>query len=224
MIKIKIGDKSYDIPDTIYVEDWIKISKIGIEDRINWPRIISIIFKNDSKLLEDTPDETIELIMGLLMPLLNKRSETKVEDFEKMSFGEFVDLEVYLSLGYVNHLKDMMKIISPYSNTACKALYAFEKWYEWRSHIYRQYRGLFSNDDELDDRPVKNIDKMSIAKNWYKVIVELAGDDVLKMEEIENQPYRKILNFMSYRKEKMKKEEMEFKKKQREMELKSRRR
>lgn len=223
MIEVKIGDKIYTIPDELPIEDWIKINKLGLENDFNWAKIIAIIFKADLKILEETDIETLRLIIGFLAPLINKRTESKVIDFEKMSFGNFVDLEVYLSLNYTNHIKEMMDILSPYSKTASKALYVIERWMEWRNHIYKQYKGLFENEDSDDDeRVIKAVNKLEIAKSWYKVIVDLANDDILKMEEIENQPFRKVLNFMSYRKGQAKLMELEMKKRQRQYELQKR--
>jgi len=44
-------------------------------------------------------------------------------------------------------------------------------------------------------------DKLATARSWYKIIVGLAQGDVLKLDEVTEQPLKKILNFMALQKE-----------------------
>ena len=53
--------------------------------------------------------------------------------------------------------------------------------------------------DEEED--LENIDPNKIAKGWYRIIADLADNDVLKMDAVTDEPLKKILNFMSLRKE-----------------------
>ena len=76
--------------------------------------------------------------------------------------------------------------------------------------------GLTDKDlDEAEitgDTEVK--DKLLIARSWYKVIVSLAQDNILNIDEVTEQPLKKVLNFMALQKEKVL-EENEAKLKQR---------
>jgi hypothetical protein len=225
MIRININNKEYSLPEELDIETFTKIYKLGVDNDFNYEKIIGLVFNIDPRELEGANEESIQLIMGFIISILNNRYEAPIMDLEKMSFGEFVDLEVYLSFNYINHMSDMMKILSPYTKTGNKAMYVIEKWLEWRAHVYRQYKGLFDLDQEPEEdiRPrVKN--KFEVAKAWYKIIVDLSGDDILKMEAIENQPFKKVLNFMSYRKEQIKIQELEMKKRERQAQLNNRRR
>ena len=60
---------------------------------------------------------------------------------------------------------------------------------------------------------------MSVAKSWYKIIIELSNNDILKVEEIENQPFRKMLNYMAYLKEQKMIQELEMQKNKRKNEI-----
>ena len=46
-------------------------------------------------------------------------------------------------------------------------------------------------------------DKMDVARSWYKVIVALAQDNILRIDEVTEQPLKKVLNFMALQKEKV---------------------
>jgi hypothetical protein len=53
--------------------------------------------------------------------------------------------------------------------------------------------------DELED--VDDTDRQHNARSWYKIIVGLANGDLLKIDEVTQQPLKKTLNFMSLQKE-----------------------
>jgi len=46
-------------------------------------------------------------------------------------------------------------------------------------------------------------DKMHVARSWYRVIVALAGDNLLKIDSVTEEPLKKALNFMAYQKERV---------------------
>lgn len=226
MIKIKVDNDTYDIPEVFDIDKFISIYKLDINEEINWNRIIKMAVEDlDSSIIENMERDMKFMIISFIITNMNKRIESKLNDFDKLSFGEFIDLEVYLSLGYINYLSDIMKILSPYTKTGNGAMWVLEKWLEWRNVVYRQYRGLFEVDKEVDEKDLKYIekDKMLVARTWYGTLVELSGEDILKMEEIENLPFRRAFNFMAYKKDKRKEEELENKKRQRALELQKRR-
>jgi len=220
MIRVNIDKEVYELPTYFDIDKFVNIYKLDISNEGSWNKIISISLGVKEDLIKDADYEIKNLIISFIISMLNERTEAPLVDLEKLTFGEFVDLEVYLSLNYINYLKDVVKILSPYVKTSDKALYVVEKWLEWRNVVYKQYKGLFDLDAEKEegDKLINN-DKMKVAKTWYKVIVDLAGDDILKMEEIEMMPFRKVLNFMSYRKEQRKLMELEERKRKRKYEL-----
>ena len=48
---------------------------------------------------------------------------------------------------------------------------------------------------------LRSADPMQAAHSWYKIIVGLANEDVLKLDEVTAQPLQKILNFMALQKQ-----------------------
>lgn len=154
-------------------------------------------------------EEALELGVAILVQLCNIRTACKVKPANTLTFGEFIDLDVWLTMGIKEHLGDIAKQLVD-SEWADEALFAVEQYTNYRTHIYRQYAELFGlNDDEGDDelQPGK-VDKLLAARNWYKIIVDLANDDILKIDDVTDQPLIKVFNFMALRKEKQLEENM----------------
>lgn len=78
-----------------------------------------------------------------------------------------------------------------------------DQYQQFRIHTYRQYAGLFGlNEPRDDDDDLETVDAKKVAKGWYRIIVDLAANDVLNIDAITEQPLKKILNFMALKKEK----------------------
>ena len=216
MINVQFDNKKIKI-EYITVKQWMQIMRWDITEPNNWDRIIDIVL--DESIVFS--GEQKELLISLIFAFIKNRQECRLIDFEKMTFGNFVDLEIYLAQGYQNNLDKIMDILSPYTKRIDEALYVFERWATWRDFIFKQYKGLFSIDENGDDEEApKHINPTTmVMKNWYKIIVDLAGGDVLKIDMITDQPYRKILNFMAHQKEQIMIANIEQKKKQRQYEL-----
>lgn len=99
-------------------------------------------------------------------------------------------------------------------------MYAIEQYNNYRTHIYRSYKKLFEIEDHQFDGEIDtNFDPLQVARNWYKIIVSLAKDDLLKIDEVTNQPLKKALNFMAYQKERQLEENLKQLQKKREYDL-----
>ena len=216
MINVELGNKKIKI-DHITIKQWMSIMKWDITHSDNWHRIVSIILDDEVYLT----DEQQELLISLIIAFIKVRREVPLKDFEMMTFGQFVDLEVYLAQGYQNTLDKIISILGVETNRIDEALFVFEKWARWRDFIFKQYRGLFSVDndegEEVENKIIKR--EVQVMKSWYKIIVDLAGGDVLKIDMITDQPYRKMLNFMAHQKEQIMIANMEQKKKMKQYEL-----
>ena len=80
-------------------------------------------------------------------------------------------------------------------------MWALDRYAGYRTHTYRQYSRLFGLDELADPDEVLQKDRLATARSWYKIIVNLAQNDVLKMDAITKEPLKKILNFMALQKE-----------------------
>ena len=114
-----------------------------------------------------------------------------------------MDLDCFVSLGIEKHIEDILKILNvdtPWDN---EALASVEQYIKWRTSIYKQYAQLFGikeGDEELVD--VAEFNPKDVSRGWYQIIVELAGEDILKMDQITEEPLHKVLTFLQIKKEK----------------------
>ena len=219
MATININNVGYTIPERLTVEQYYKAIQFDWEDPKYYPMIIAQLTGAPLALLAKAGDESLTLAIALIVKSMNDRRECTMIDLEGIAFGQFVDLDVYLALGLDKHFSDITAILAPGVEWADEAMWAIDKYAAFRTFTYRQYKVLFGITEkdlaqaEIEgDTEVK--DKMQVARAWYKVIVSLAQDNILKLDEVTEQPLKKVLNFMSLQKEKVM-EENEAKLKQR---------
>ena len=205
MVTININNKAYKIPERLTVEQYHSMLQFDWEDPTFYPKIVGTLVGCNPLRLINAPQESMVLAISFIVKSMNERKECKTIDLEAMTFGQFVDLDVYLSLGLEKHFKDIIALIAPEAKWADEAMWAIERFAHFRTYTYRQYKTLFGlTDREIDEAEHKaDIDKMQVARSWYKVIVSLANDNILNLDEVTEQPLKKVLNFMALQKEKV---------------------
>lgn len=199
MVKFTIEDTEYKITERFTVQQWKDIVCWDFEDKANWPRIISTATGAPLKYLTNVEEESLELGIVFIVSVINARKETKIRDFNTITFGEWIDLDIYLNWGADKHIEGILEILSPKTKMADEALWVIEKYSEWRLFMYKQYTKLFGLDEPQGDGEGPQQD---IAKSWYHVIISLANEDLLNIDAVTEQPLKKALNFMSWKKEK----------------------
>jgi hypothetical protein len=200
MVKFKIEDTTYEITERFSIEQWKQIVKWDFEHKPHWPRIISTATGAPLEYLQEVTEESLELGIVFIATVINSRKEVAIKDFNDITFGEWIDLDIYLNYGVDKHIEDILAILSPKLKWANEALWVIEKYSEWRLFIYKQYGKLFGLDEKESSSEGPQMD---IAKSWYNVIISLAQEDLLKIDAVTDQPLKKALNFMAYKKEKM---------------------
>ena len=208
MAQININNVGYTIPERLTVEQYYKAIQFDWEDPKYYPMIIAQLTGAPLALLAKAGDESLTLAIALIVKSMNDRRECTMIDLEGIAFGQFVDLDVYLALGLDKHFGDITAILAPGVEWADEAMWAIDKYAAFRTFTYRQYKVLFGlTDKDLTEAQAEGEtevkDKMQVARAWYKVIVSLAQDNILKLDEVTEQPLKKVLNFMSLQKEKV---------------------
>ena len=199
MVKFTIADKEYKIAERFTVSQWKDIIKWDFEYKPHWPRILSTATGAPLEYLEQTVEESLELGIVFIATVINQRKETKIKDFNTITFGEWIDLDIYLNWGADKHIDEILQLLSPDTTMADEALWVIEKYSTWRLFIYKQYTKLFGLDEISEGGDGQTGD---IAKSWYEVIISLANEDILNIDAVTEQPLKKALNFMAYKKEK----------------------
>ena len=205
--KININSKEYEIPERLTLDQYGTLLSYDWQDPTYYPMIVSQLTGAPIDLMNKADEKALTLAMALIVQLMNRREEVEMMDLSDIKFGEFIDLDVYLSLGIDKHLNEIVELLCPKAKWSDQAMWAIEKFAQFRIFTYRQYKVLFGITDKEIDTAIENsaepVDKMYVARSWYKVIVSLAADDLLKIDRVTEEPLKKALNFMAYQKEKV---------------------
>jgi hypothetical protein len=123
-------------------------------------------------------------------------------DFDSITFGQWVDLDVYLSNGITKHLSDIVDVLYDIKDGGDK--YFIEvmgdvtKYINYRKHIYLQYKELFNSPSD-DDSPKM---PQNPAKTWHSILMTVCDDDITKINQVLDMPLIMVFNFLAHRKEK----------------------
>ena len=224
-MQININNKAYKFPAHLTMEQWCHIvDNYDFEDISEYVQIINYLTDAPVELLEKSESGTLELAMAFVIRMLNYRVPTNMINFEELTFGQFIDLDIYLNMGVTKHYGEILEILQVKKEGAEFCMYAIETYNNYRIYIYRQYKKLFEIEDSaFESESEGSVDPLSVARNWYQIIVSLANEDLLKIDEVTDQPLKKALNFMAYQKEKQLEENLKRLKQQREYDLSRRR-
>ena len=201
-IKININEKQYEIPERLTVAQYSKAIQFDWTDPKYYPMVVAQLTGAPISQLNRAHEDAMTLAIAFIVKAMNDRQECKMIDLDSMTFGQFVDLDTYIVGGLEKHYGAIIEILAPNAKYADEAMWAVDQYASFRIYTFRQYAELFGLNEpkfEGDDEPVK--DNMATARAWYKIIVGLAQGDVLKMDEVTEQPLKKMLNFMALQKE-----------------------
>ena len=203
-IKVNIDNTKYSIPERVTIEEWQQLQQWQFENEAHWPWIINAVMHVPVKDFDGADPRSMQLFIGLIVSAMNLRTLKHQPKLDDIKFGQFVDLDCFVSVGIeknIEEILDLLQVDTPWAN---EGLAAIEQYIKWRSTIYKQYAQLFDlndNDSDYIDTDIE-FNPKEVARGWYKVIVELAGEDILKMDQITEEPLHKVLTFLQIKKEK----------------------
>ena len=200
---INIEGVPYTFTDRFTIKEWSQLVQWNFEDSKAWPQILHIATGAPVYYLQQADEEVLGIAIGIVIQTLDRRQPTSHLNFEELTFGQFVDLDVYVTLSIDQHISQILELLEVTTEYSDEAQYVIEQYIKYRTFVYRQYKTLFGLDDSdfTDESKDSVADKMQVARNWYKVIVNLAQNDLTKMDEITDMPLKKVLNFMALQKE-----------------------
>ena len=207
MARININNKAYEIPERLTIEQYQATMAFDWEDVKYYPMVVSQLTGAPIAQLQAADEEALTLAIALIVHQMNVRTKCKLANLDDLTFGQFIDLDVWIGLGVEKHLEDMTTILAPKAKWADEAMWAVEEFAKYRMYIFRQYQALFGlRDKDLEEAKQKidegqRPDPMQVARSWYKVIVSLANRNILNIDEVTDQPLKKALNFMALQKE-----------------------
>lgn len=213
-VTVNINDKKWAIPTRVTIEEWQQLQQWEVDNQAHWPWIVAAISSYDASEFDEAPQDSMQLFIGFIIAATNRRTLKHQPDYTQLTFGQFVDLDCYLSLGIEKNIHNVLELLGVDTPWADEALAVIDQYIKWRATIYKQYSDLFGlnkkdglpNDDEV------MYDPKEVSRGWYMVICELTNWDVLKMDAITEEPLHKILTYLQIKKEKETKEAMEARK------------
>ena len=221
MYTLVIKDKEYTVPDYLTIETWSEVNKYDIRMKMTHNRVISIIMGIPQDEVEIIPDNTKELIMLMVVSLINpivllhykEYNDGKYIDLPSMTLGTFIDLELQIADGIQKNLKGIVEILYNTNidndTNIKKVLGGVNHYLKWRESIYSSYKNLFatgSDDGYADDSDFYKSTVQDIKHSWFEIIMLMANDDILRMDEVTEQPVVKAFNWLAWNKDRQAKE------------------
>ena len=212
-VTVNINDKKWEIPTRVTIEEWRDLQQWEFTNQAHWPWIVSTISSFDAREFDNADPDSMQLFIGFLIAACNKRTLKVQPDFNQLKFGQFVDLDCFLALGVEKNIVQILEVLGVDTPWADEALAVIDQYLKWRSTIYKQYAQLFglNNKDGLPNDD-EQYDSKEVARGWYMVIMELAHNNILHMDEVTEEPLQKTLTFLQIQKELKIKEAMEARK------------
>lgn len=215
-LKIKTEDGAYSFPEP-RISHWKTMQKLA-NDRAMWSLLIASLTECPIAVANELSDEVKALLLNNFIERFEDRKEPTV-DFTKFNFGQFVDLDLWLSLGLEEHLHEICEVIfedhDPLFNDSFDTILAAA---EWRIQVYRDYDEFFglSEYEKAIERGVDIEDseptQQSLQLAWYETI-QLVSDGNLQMSDwVVDQPYVKVLNWLTWKKNKIEQQMLELNK------------
>ena len=213
-VTVNINNKKWAVPTRVTIEEWQGLQQWEFSNQAHWPWIVQSISDYTAQEFDNADPDSMQLFIGFIIAASNKRTLKVQPDFNALNFGQFVDLDCYLSLGTEKNIQEILRVLGVDTPWADEALAVVDQYIKWRATIYKQYADLFglNTTDGLPNDDETMYDPKEVSRGWYLVICELTNWDVLKMDEVTEQPLHKILTYLQIKKEKETKEAQEARK------------
>mgnify|MGYP000040895333 FL=1 len=85
MIKVKLKNRTYKIPESFTIDQWKAISKMDMEDPLNWPKIMGIGMGLPVGKFINATQESLILGASLVINAMGTRKPAPHADFTKLT-------------------------------------------------------------------------------------------------------------------------------------------
>ena len=154
MDKLVIYDTEYDLPKTLTLDVWGEVMELS-KNNPSPQMLVSKCLNIPIADVDQIPDETLELLIGLTYILLNPQDATynkmlfggELINFKKLTLGQFVDLEVYMNQGAGTYIVDICNILYntklPNTTTITDVYKGYLAYINYRTMLMKSYSVLF---------------------------------------------------------------------------------
>lgn len=214
ILEFTINRVTYKVPEIIDIDTFEKAIVWNLDDLKNLKPFVATIVGCPLSALDLLDDEVLAFITGTCLQKIQVHGgtiqehvgESNLIDFDSISFGEWIDLDTYLSIGPGENLSKIIEILYNSkkvghwdSNLVWGAVKALA---EWRAGVYREYDEFFelSDTNEGPQPDPEEPSQSNIQLMWWQSIMALTDGDFLKVHKVVERPYREALNYLTWKK------------------------
>ena len=98
MVTARVNGKAVKIPQRFTVQEWIGLQRWDFDAPVQWPHILEQITLIPQETFRNADEESLQLFMGFVISSMNSRQRVELPDFNKLTFGQFVDMDCFMTL------------------------------------------------------------------------------------------------------------------------------
>ena len=217
----QIGDETYDVPSVLTVGMFQSAIAWDLEDVKNHKPFVSTITKCSLQNLSLLDDETFNILLAACVTSLPTDGDMtksvgvfQLKDFDTFSFGDFIDIDVYIADGLTKHVVDLVAKLydMPIEQAAdtdiqrvWSTMLALAK---WRELVYKEHDEFFElSQGGSDDTMEFSINRLQLM--WYEAVLSLSNGEFLNIGPVTDRPYKEALNFLTWKKNEIAKQKLE---------------
>lgn len=206
---IYIEGKKYVVPRHITAAQWASIAANPEDKKWFIANVMQIPFYELNELTQ-LDIEAIWIVSQQVLRDLETQEKSKI-DFERLTFGQWVDLDVLAS---ENSGENIVSIASKLlekdvaEEPLKKVWPVYRDYLYWRQGVYKDYQNLFGQDGDYAQEETN----INIIDVWYDAIMVLANEDFTSIDKVTDKPFRQALNYLAWKKDQQMKAEEQMKK------------
>jgi hypothetical protein len=248
--------------DIVTVDKFIEVCNLDIKSYsdidLYYFNVLSILLDIDDDVIQDMDyREFTRLKLNVItlfnyLPTkpnpkltINDELEFNLIQFNKITLGEFVDIEIWLRESFINNYGYIMSVLyrqqltegnylyeptyeeygsyvtlrkKIFNNCSIKDTYgAIQSYLSFREKLFKTYAGLLNNGETTDNEPTpEELSKLSMKDKielqqaidkekrlekwgWNSLILKLADNDILKVEQVSKLPLIQCFNILAMR-------------------------
>ena len=209
---VTVGSTKYHVPEKLTVDQFAAIQQFGYDNSKAQKLICATVLGAPLNTFNDVDEEELATLLAIcLVPLGSLDSAEKTIsslDMGKLTFGQFVDLDVISHRGLKHNLPQLIAVLHEVEvdevlNKPIDLYWpAVQEWLEFRSKLYSSYSGFFGIEENDAQKTGGEQESIDASRVWYTALMVLADDDFLKIHQVVERPVIEAMNFLAYVKDK----------------------
>lgn len=218
----QIGDETYEVPKALTASVFQSAIAWDLEDIKNHKPFVSAITKCPLQHLSLLDENTFNVILASCATLLPKESDHvnrqhgvyQMKNFDTFTFGDFIDIDIYIADGLIHHVVDLIAKLYGMPDSIAAEVPIDRVWTalislaRWRELVYKEHDEFFELSSSRGGDDIEStINKLQLM--WYEAVLALAEHQFLNIQHVVERPYKEALNFLTWKKNEVAKQQLE---------------